>query len=257
VKTIILAGGAGTRLSEETTNRPKPMVTVGGRPLLWHLMKFYAHFGHSDFILCLGHHADVVKEYVLNLQALSTSFTLDLTTGELTDLQGDDREPWRVTALDTGLTTQTGGRLRRALRTIDDDIVMLTYGDGLSNVNVVDLIAHHRRHGRLATVTAVRPPARFGRLELDGDSVVHFGEKAQESEGWINGGFFVLQREVLDYLDGDDQPLEGKPLERLAADDQLRAYRHTGFWQPMDTLRERQVLEASWASGHAPWKVWS
>lgn len=257
MKTIILAGGAGTRLSEETVARPKPMVTVGGRPLLWHLMKYYAHYGHTDFVLCLGHHADVAKEYVLQLHALSTSFTVDLGSGVITDLDGHDREPWTITALDTGLETQTGGRIRRALQLINDDTVLVTYGDGLADVNLDALLHHHRSHGRLVTVTAVRPPARFGRLEVGDDDVVRrFGEKVQEQEGWINGGFFVMQREVLDYLDGDEQPLERAPLERLAAAGELRAFRHTGYWQPMDTVRDRQQLESHWSAGTAPWRVW-
>lgn len=256
MKTVILAGGLGTRLAEETATRPKPMVTVGGKPLLWHLMKIYSSYGHRDFVLALGYRADVVKEYLLHLHALSASFEIDLGTGKLTTISDVEREDWRVAALDTGLKTQTGGRIKRAIAYVDEDSIMATYGDGLADIDIGRLLDFHRSHGRLATVTAVRPPARFGRLHLDGSQVSGFGEKPQGGEGWINGGFFVFNRGVADYIDNDDQPLELDPMMRLVANDQLMAFRHEGFWQPMDTLRERQDLESLWHNGTAPWRTW-
>lgn len=256
MRTILLAGGLGTRLSEETGSRPKPMVTIGGKPMLWHIMSIYAAHGHRDFTLALGYKAEVVKEYLLNLVYFDADFTVNTSTGDISFVGSAPTEDWSITALDTGESTETGGRILRAARTFDDDVFMVTYGDGVASVDVAALVAFHHGHGRLATVTAVHPPARFGRLELDGDAVVRFGEKPQSEGGWINGGFFVLNREALDYIDGDDSIWERAPLERLAAAGELRAYLHDGFWQPMDTLRERTILEELWKSGDAPWKVW-
>ena len=256
MRTILLAGGLGTRLSEETGSRPKPMVTIGGKPMLWHIMSIYAAHGHRDFTLALGYKAEVVKEYLLNLVYFDADFTVNTSTGDISFVGSAPTEDWSITALDTGESTETGGRILRAARTFDDDVFMVTYGDGVASVDVAALVAFHHAHGRLATVTAVHPPARFGRLELDGDAVVRFGEKPQSEGGWINGGFFVLNREALDYIDGDDSIWERAPLERLAAAGELRAYLHDGFWQPMDTLRERTILEELWKSGDAPWKVW-
>lgn len=252
MKVAILAGGLGTRLSEETSSRPKPMVEVGGRPLLWHLMQHYAVHGFDDFVIALGYRAEVVKQYFLNFHALNHDLTIDLCTGgtavhQRRELRG------RVTLVDTGETTQTGGRVRRLQPWLGDETFMLTYGDGLSNVDLRALLEFHRSHGRLATVTAVRPPSRFGGLRLEGEFVVEFDEKPQTGEGWINGGFFVLEPGVFELIPGDATPLEREPIERLAAMGQLAAFRHEGFWQPMDTLRDRQLLEERWASGHAEW----
>jgi glucose-1-phosphate cytidylyltransferase len=257
LKTIILAGGLGTRLSEETVNIPKPMVTIGGRPMLWHIMKSYSHYGHRDFVLCLGYRGEVIKEWLWNLERLDGSFEMDLRTGELKSLGDSEPEPWRVTALETGQDTQTGGRLKRALEAVDDETVMVTYGDGVADIDLKALVAFHRSHGKLATVTAVRPPARFGRLHLDGEQVTKFGEKSQSEEGWINGGFFVLDRRVGDYIAGDSTLFEQEPLSTLASEGQLMGYRHGGFWQPMDTLRERHILENLWEQGLAPWRKWA
>ena len=255
MKTVILAGGLGTRLSEETQVRPKPMVEVGGHPMLWHIMNSYAHHGFIDFIIALGYKGDSIKDYFLNFHTRNSNLTIDLTTGQ-TKLKGGIQTPWKVNLVDTGLSTQTGGRIKRLSDWIDEDVFMLTYGDGVANLDLRALLHFHQSHGKLATVTAVRPPARFGGLALDGDSVTRFMEKPQAGDGWINGGFFVLDRRVLEFIDGDNTLWEREPLERLSDQGQLQAFRHEGFWQPMDTLRERNLLEEMWASGQAPWKVW-
>lgn len=256
MKAIILAGGLGSRLAEETVLRPKPMVEIGGKPILWHIMNIYAAHDVSEFIIALGYRGEVVKEYFLNFYAMNNDLTIDLAQGRT--VIHDGRQPsWTVHLVDTGLHTQTGGRVRRLARWLESDSTfMLTYGDGVADVDIRALLAFHRQHGKLATVTMVRPPARFGGIEFDGNRVLRFTEKPQTGEGWINGGFFVLERRVLDYIDGDDTPWERAPLERLAAEGQLMAYRHEGFWQPMDTLREKRQLESLWESGRAPWKVW-
>jgi glucose-1-phosphate cytidylyltransferase len=256
LKTIILAGGLGTRLSEETVLRPKPMVEIGGHPLLWHIMNIYAHHGFGEFVVALGYKGEVVKDYFLRFNAMNMDLTVDLARGATT--VHDGRHPqWKVHLADTGQETQTGGRLLRLRKWVDqDELFMMTYGDGLADVDITALLAFHRRHGKLATVTAVRPPARFGGITFDGDRVATFAEKPQVGEGWINGGFFVLDRRVLDYIDGDLTLWEHGPLERLTGEGQLMAYRHEGYWQPMDTLREKQLLESLWQSGRAPWKVW-
>jgi glucose-1-phosphate cytidylyltransferase len=257
VKTIILAGGHGSRLSEETVLRPKPMVEIGGKPILWHIMNIYAAFGVDEFVIALGYRGEVIKEYFLNFFALNNNISLDLARGRTTVHEGNQPR-WRVHLVDTGLDTQTGGRLKRLARWLGDDrTFMMTYGDGVADVNIRALLEFHESHGKLATVTTVRPPARFGGIVFDGDRVSEFTEKPQAGEGWINGGFFVLDRGVLDYIDGDETLWEREPLERLAADGQLMACRHEGFWQPMDTLREKKILEELWATGRAPWKVWT
>lgn len=256
MKTVILAGGMGTRLAEETAIRPKPMVEVGGKPILWHLMNIYGAHGFQEFIVALGYKGEVIKDYFLNFRALNSDLTVDLASGSHA-AQAAAPVPWKVHLVDTGPKTQTGGRLKRLSGWLGkDDLFFMTYGDGLADVDLRALLAFHRGHGKLATVTAVRPPARFGGLALEEDRVARFVEKPQTGEGWINGGFFVLNRRVLDYIAGDDTLWEVDPLERLAADGQLMAFRHEGFWQPMDTLREKQMLETLWTSGEAPWKVW-
>jgi glucose-1-phosphate cytidylyltransferase len=258
MKAVILAGGLGSRLSEETVSRPKPMVEIGGKPILWHIMNLFAAQGVREFIIALGYRAEVVKEYFLNFYALNNDISLDLANGRTTIHQGN-QPPWVVHLVDTGLDTQTGGRIKRIVKWLgDDETFMATYGDGLADVDLCALERFHRSHGRLATVTTVRPPARFGGIVFDGDSrVSEFTEKPQTGEGWINGGFFVLNRKVADYIEGDSTLWERDPMERLAQDQQLMAYRHTGFWQPMDTLREKRILEELWATGAAPWKTWS
>jgi len=252
MQVAILAGGFGTRLGEETVARPKPMVEIGGRPLLWHLMRWFAHHDLEQFVVALGYRGDVIKDWFLNFVPRNSSLRVDLRSGSTTYFDGE-RPSWTVDLIDTGLHTQTGGRLRRLRPHLDAGTFIATYGDGLSNVDLHALVAFHRSQGRLATVTAVRPPARFGALELDGDRVASFVEKPQSGEGWINGGFFVLEPAALDYIDGDETLWEQGPLDRLAADGQLSAYRHDGFFQPVDTPRDRQLLERLWEAGNAPW----
>jgi glucose-1-phosphate cytidylyltransferase len=255
MKVVILAGGLGTRLSEETSTRPKPMVEVGGRPMLWHIMHLYAAHGFNEFVLALGYKAEMVRSYFLSYHAVARDLTVHLSDGKAKS-HGDGHEDWTIHMIDTGLETQTGGRLRKLREWIGDEPFCLTYGDGVSDLDIGTLVKFHKSHGKLATVTAVRPPARFGGLELDGDEVRYFAEKKQASEGWINGGFFVLQPQVLDYIASDLTLWEKEPLERLAAEGQLRAFRHEGFWQPMDTLRDLRNLESLWAGGSPPWKTW-
>ncbi|MEZ5317511.1 MAG: glucose-1-phosphate cytidylyltransferase [Vicinamibacterales bacterium] len=257
MKAIILAGGLGSRLSEETVLKPKPMVEIGGKPILWHIMHIYAHHGVDEFVIALGYKGEVIKEYFLNFYAVNNDITVDLSSGATT--VHDGRQPrWKVHLVETGLHTQTGGRLRRLERWLGgDQTFMMTYGDGLADVDLGALRRFHESHGRLATVTTVRPPARFGGIIFDGDAVAEFTEKPQTGEGWINGGFFVLDRRVLGYLEDDRTIWERAPMERLAADGQLMAFRHGGFWQAMDTLRERRLLEDLWEKGNAPWNVWA
>lgn len=256
MKAVILAGGFGSRLLEETTLRPKPMVEIGGRPILWHIMNIFAAHGVDEFVIALGYKGEVVKQYFLNYHALNSDLTLDLRSGACTVYESVHPD-WRVHLVDTGLKTQTGGRVARLRNWLgEDETFLMTYGDGLADVNITELLDSHRAHGRLATVTTVRPPARFGRLGFDGNRVTTFTEKAEESEGWINGGFFVLNTRALDYVSGDEVVWEREPIERLAGDGQLMAYRHYGFWSCMDTLKEKHMLEELWASGDAPWKTW-
>ena len=255
MKTVILAGGLGTRLAEETVLRPKPMVEIGGRPILWHIMNVYAAHGYKEFVVSGGYRCEVIKEYFCNFRMHTADVFVDLRGGQTTLLKTTAPD-WRVAIVDTGLDTQTGGRIKGLEAMLKDGPFMATYGDGVGNIDVTALVAFHKRTGRLATLTAVRPPTRFGGLTFDGDLVVEFSEKPQVGEGWINGGFMVMEPGVLDYLDGPGSVLERDPLERLANEGQLAAFRHEGFWQPMDTLREKQYLEGLWRSGKAPWKVW-
>jgi glucose-1-phosphate cytidylyltransferase len=255
MKAVILAGGLGTRLSEETTLRPKPMVEIGEKPILWHVMKIYSAHGINDFVICLGYKGYQVKEYFANYLLHTADVTIDVRANGI-EIHEAQAEPWRITLVDTGLETMTGGRLRRVRRYLDDDDFCMTYGDGVGAIDIGALVAFHRAHGLLATVTATRMPGRFGALGMEGDRVARFEEKPVGDGGWINGGFFVLSPRVLDYVDGDATVWEREPVERLAHDGQLAAFRHDGFWKPMDTLRDKQQLEELWSSGRAPWKVW-
>ena len=257
MKVVILAGGMGTRLAEHTETRPKPMVEVGGRPILWHLMKSYAHYGFSDFVVALGYKGEFIKRYFLDYQAISGSISMSLIDGKVTSMGPSEVEDWQLHLVETGLETMTGGRLRRVRDLVDGGTFMLTYGDGLADVDIPKLLAFHKAHGKVATVTAVRPPARFGALSFEGDRVSEFSEKPQIGEGWISGGFMCLEPRIFDYLKDDTTVLEKDALEPLAKDGQLMAYRHGAFWQCMDTVRDLKVLENLWGHKTAPWKVWS
>lgn len=256
MKTAILAGGVGSRLAEETDIKPKPMVEVGGRPILWHIMMQYAHYGFTDFVIALGYRGEYIKRYMMDFGLTEDDLTVSVGTGDVLR-RGNRRPDWTVDLVDTGINTMTGGRIKRLRPLLGEETFFLTWGDGVADVDIKRLLAFHRQHGKLATVTAVRPPARFGCMVFDGNRVVEFSEKPQTSEGWINGAFFVLEPGIFDYIDGDDTAWEREPMERLARDGQLMAYRHDGFWQCMDTLRDRRLLENLWESGQAPWKVWN
>jgi glucose-1-phosphate cytidylyltransferase len=257
MRAVILAGGLGTRLQEETTVRPKPMVEIGGRPMLWHIMKLYAHYNVRDFAVALGYKGEFIKRYFLDYYHAHThgALSIDLASGHV-ETDHRESEDWHVQLVDTGHDTNTGGRVRRLRSWLEDGTFMVTYGDGVGDIDIGRLLAFHRSHGRIATVTAVRPPARYGGLVFDGDLVSRFTEKPQAGEGWINGGFLVFEPRVFDYLDDDKSSLESNALERLAADQQLAAYRHDGFWQCMDTLRDKNLLERLWEQHDAPWAVW-
>jgi glucose-1-phosphate cytidylyltransferase len=255
MKVVILAGGLGTRLAEETEVKPKPMIEIGGRPIIWHIMKHYSHFGFNEFFICLGYKSESIKRYFLDYYSLSGSLTIDLSLGKV-ETQNRECEDWILHLIDTGLQTNTGGRVKRLEPWLKNETFMVTYGDGVCNLDLQDLLRFHNSHGRIATVTAVRPPARFGGLIFDGDLVADFTEKPQIGEGWINGGFLVFEPAIFDYMDGDQCSLEADSLEKLAADRQLAAYKHGGFWQCMDTLRDKRLLERLWVNDCAPWKVW-
>lgn len=255
MKVVILAGGLGTRLAEETEVRPKPMVEIGGWPILWHIMKHYTHYGFKEFFIALGYKGEIIKRYFLDYYDLSGSMTIELSSGRV-EKRAEAREDWVVHLENTGQNTNTGGRIKRLEPYLKDSAFMVTYGDGVCDIDLRDLVRFHRSHGRIATVTAVRPPARFGGIVFDGDMVTEFTEKPQIGEGWINGGFMVFEPEVFNYLEGDESVLETDALERLAAERQLAAYRHGQFWQCMDTLRDKRLLEGLWHEGRAPWKVW-
>jgi glucose-1-phosphate cytidylyltransferase len=256
MKVAILAGGLGTRLSEETIVKPKPMVEIGGKPILWHIMNIYASHGFKEFVVALGYKGEIIKDYFLNYHHHSRSLTVQLKTGSVV-AHDRDGEDWTVHLLDTGYDTQTGGRVKQVAEFIGNETFMLTYGDGVSNVNISTLLEFHRKQGKLATLTAVRPSARFGQLVFDEESVVRFEEKPQAGEGWINGGFFVLEPEIIKYIEGNSTYWEREPLEQLADQGQLSAYRHDDFWQCMDTLRDVNLLEKLWRGGNAPWKLWN
>ena len=255
MKTVILAGGFGSRLSEETATRPKPMVEIGGKPILWHIMKIYAAHGIDDFVICLGYKGYLIKEYFANYYLHTCDVSFDLSSGDM-EVHRSATEPWHVTLIDTGEDTMTGGRLRRVLSYVGDEDFCFTYGDGVSDVDISALVDFHRKEGKLATVTAVQPPGRFGALDVEGESVRQFEEKPRGDGAWTNGGFFVLSPKVGRYLVDDRTVWEQGPMRSLAQDGQLSAYRHVGFWQAMDTLRERNQLEELWASGAAPWRAW-
>jgi glucose-1-phosphate cytidylyltransferase len=254
MKAVILAGGLGTRLSEETTVRPKPMVEIGGKPILWHVMKGYSAYGINDFIICLGYKGYVIKEYFANYFLHNSDLTFDIKGNKMEILQASS-EPWRVSLIDTGESTMTGGRLKRVAAYVGEDTFCFTYGDGVASVDIGKSIEYHRSKGVLATLTSVQPPGRFGALSIKDDKVAAFREKP-EGGGWVNGGFFVLSPRVIDYIEGDSTVWERGPLEKLASEGQLAAYKHEGFWQPMDTLRDKVMLEEIWASGKPPWKTW-
>jgi len=256
MKVGILAGGHGTRLAEETEIKPKPMVEIGGRPILWHIMMHYSCFGHREFVVALGYKGEVIKRYMVDYCSLNSNMTINLKNGRVDLHDTDGVQDWTVQLIDTGLHTMTGGRIKRLQPYMGNETFMLTWGDGVSTVDLHRLLAFHRAHGRLATMTAVRPPARYGHMEFDGDRIREFTEKPQTAEGWINGAFFVMEPQVFDYIEGDETQFEKEPLERLAADAELMAYKHDGFWQCMDTRRDKYVLEKLWDSGEAPWKLW-
>lgn len=255
MKAVILAGGLGTRISEETTLKPKPMVEIGGRPILWHIMKIYSSHGINDFIICCGYKGYVIKEYFANYFLHMSDVTFDMLHNKM-EVHQNNAEPWRVTLVDTGDQTMTGGRLGRVREYVGKEDFCFTYGDGVSDINIGELVSYHKKMGLKATLTAVQPPGRFGSLDLDENRITGFQEKPVGDGGWINGGFFVCSPGVLDYIEGDDTVWERQPLERLAAEGNLAAHFHKGFWQPMDTLRDKNHLEELWANGKAPWKIW-
>jgi len=255
MKAVILAGGLGTRISEESHLRPKPMLEIGGKPILWHIMKIYAHHGINDFVICLGYKGYVIKEYFANYFLHESDVTFDLANNRM-EVHQERAESWRVTLVDTGLDTMTGGRLRRVSKYLNDEDFCFTYGDGMADIDLHALIAAHKRHGMLATLTAIKPPGRFGALGLKGHQVKSFQEKPEGDGGWINGGFFVLSPRVIDFIEGDQTSWEKEPLETLASSKQLSCYQHHGFWQPMDTLRDKNYLNDLWAEHRAPWKLW-
>lgn len=255
MKVALLAGGLGTRLAEETEVKPKPMVEIGGKPILWHIMMHYSHYGFNNFAIALGYKGEVIKKYIVDYCLVNSNLTVDFQTSAVT-MQGGHRPHWKVDLVDTGTNSLTGGRIKRLAPYIGNETFMATYGDGVSDVNLHDLLAFHKSHGKLVTLTVVHPPARFGHLELDGHQVTEFSEKPQTREGWINSGFFVLEPEIFDYVDGDETSWEKEPLEKLAKEGQVMAYKHTSFWQCMDTIRDKKLLETLWQTGNAPWKMW-
>lgn len=256
MKVVILCGGMGTRLREETEYRPKPMIEIGEKPILWHIIKMYSSYGFNDFVICLGYKGYVIKEYFSNYFLHQSDVTMDLGKNKM-EVHDSHAEQWRITLVDTGLNTMTGGRIKRIKKYVGNDAFMLTYGDGVADINLNRLLAFHKSHGRTATITAVQPSGRFGALDMDeNDHVISFKEKPKGDNAWINGGFFVLEAKIFDYIEGDRTVWEREPLEYLAKEGELAAYRHTGFWQPMDTLRDKNQLDELWGSGKPPWKTW-
>ena len=255
MKVVILAGGFGTRLGMETKDKPKPMVEIGGRPILWHIMKHYGQYDFNDFVIALGYKAEVIKNYIADYALLNSNLSINFQTGEAKP-HGGEIPDWKVNLIDTGLATNTGGRIKRLAPYLGNQSFLMSWGDGVCDINLRELLAFHRSHGKLATLTAVRPPARFGHFELEGDQITEFSEKPQAKEGWINGAFFVLEPGVMDYIEGDETQWEREPLENLAKDGQLMAYKYSGFWQCMDTPRDKRRLETLWNNGNAPWKTW-
>jgi glucose-1-phosphate cytidylyltransferase len=256
MKAVILAGGLGTRISEESHLKPKPMIEIGGRPILWHIMKIYSHYGINDFVICLGYRGYVIKEYFANYFLHMSDVTFDMAQNRM-EVHQNSAEPWRVTLIDTGADTMTGGRLKRVRDHIGDEAFCFTYGDGVADIDIAAQLAFHRTHKKLATVTAIQPPGRYGALDIDAGRVMSFQEKPAGDGAWINGGFFILDPRVIDHIDGDQTSWEATPLVQLAAQGELMSYQHLGFWQPMDTLRDKNHLEDLWAGGQAPWKVWT
>ena len=256
MKVVILAGGLGSRLQEETAVKPKPMVEIGDHPILWHIMQIYSHYGFKEFVLALGYKGEVIKSYFLNYHSMSNDITVNLKNGQVT-IHAQEKEDWIIHLVDTGQQTQTGGRIKRLADYLNNEAFMLTYGDGVADINIHDLLTFHKQHGKLATVTAVRPPAKYGGIIINDATVTQFAEKPQMGEGWINGGFFVLEPGIFDYIDGDSTSWENEPMQKMVLDNQLKAYSHGQFWQCMDTLRDMRYLEALWSEGNAPWKVWN
>ena len=256
MKAVILAGGIGSRIAEESVVRPKPLIEIGGKPILWHIMKTYSYHGINEFIVCLGYKGYMIKEYFANYFLHTSDVTFDMRDNK-TEIHQNHAEPWRITLVDTGDNTMTGGRIKRVVPYLDREEFCLTYGDGVSDVDITALVRFHKHHGKRATLTAVQPPGRFGALELDGELIRGFQEKPRGDGGWINGGYFVCSPDVVGLIDGDATLWEREPLERLARGGQLAAYKHHGFWQPMDTMRDQRLLEELWASGRAPWKTWA
>jgi glucose-1-phosphate cytidylyltransferase len=254
VKVVLLAGGLGTRISEESHLKPKPMVEIGGKPILWHIMKIYSSYGLNDFVICCGYKGYLIKEYFANYFLHTSDVTFDMAKNKM-EIHQSASEPWKVTLVDTGENTMTGGRIKRVKEYIDGDFC-LTYGDGVANIDIKKLLEFHKSHGKLATMSATQPPGRFGAINLDGTQIKSFNEKPTGDGAWINGGFFVFNKKVLDLIDGDETILEKKPLENLAKNNELQAYFHNGFWQPMDTMRDKALLEELWQKGNAPWRVW-
>jgi glucose-1-phosphate cytidylyltransferase len=256
MKVVILAGGRGTRLAEETTVKPKPMVEIGGKPIIWHIMKHYSFYGYNEFVIALGYKGEYIKKYMIDFHSLQGNLTTYLKSGEVQVYEKDTYPDWKVELIDTGINTLTGGRIKRLAPYLGNQTFMMALGDGVSTVDLDALLKFHRSHGKLATLTAVRPPARFGHLELDGNTVVEFTEKPQTSKGWINGAYFVLEPGIMDYIEDDATSWERKPMENLAKEGQLMAYKHTGFWQCMDTIRDKDLLQKLWEGDKAPWKIW-